>query len=278
MRRQTPRWLVIGFVMILMVVCLAGGRAARSLFDSHESDIEAFYYEWLTSEPDSNPNLYQYYPENGVGVYQFDPPTIMASLDRGRTDVFTPLLVDPDTLDTEYPNVAWTQVDLLRVASALSQKVWNEPLDLKTWDVYFALLEGDCAANSYGFDEFELTYYKTIKAGWSMNYTARRIDLAVWEGVARWAGDGDFHVPFLFGWKNVPLTKFSIPAEQAVRAAEKSGGAAAQKIMTDKCSVILDVDENVNRNTEGDWLVSFHDYGTGTYLDVFVDPFSGKTQ
>ena len=185
---------------------------AYSFFEDQKSSIEAAYYYWLddVSYHQPNPNTIEAYPENKTGYYQFDPQTILASLDQGKINPFTPSSVDPNTVDTYYPDVAWTQSDFLRVANALSQRIWNEPLDLHTWDVYFILAEGDCSDHFSGFNSFNLTYYKTIKTGWETVYIARHIDLTLWSGVARWAGDGNFSTPFIFGWKHVEPAKFLI--------------------------------------------------------------------
>ncbi len=123
---------------IIIAVCLIALAAfAYGFFESHKIDIESAYYYWISDtgrEP--NPNFLSDYPENRTGYYQFDPKTIFASLDRGK-EVFTPLLIkNPNDVNVEYDNIVWTQSDFLRVANALSQQVWHEPLDLDGWDIY----------------------------------------------------------------------------------------------------------------------------------------------
>ncbi len=130
-----------------------------------------------------------------------------------------------------------------------------------------SFLGGGCNDNFGGFDSsFGITYYKTIKTGWQTVYTARHIDLIPWNGVAAWAGDGNFSTPFIFGWQNIELTKFKTTAEQAVRIAEENGGKAA-RLNDDKCQVSASIIEN-------DWFVN---YFRETF-SVFIDPFTGEVE
>jgi hypothetical protein len=254
---------------IIIAVCLIALAAfAYGFFESQKIDIEsAYYYIFMgDSYHEPNPNLLSDYPENRTGYDQFNPQTILSSLDQGKTDLFTPLLIDPNTLDVYYPGIAWTQSDFLRVGNALSQKIWHEPLDLDGWDVYFILVSGACNDNFSGFDDFEITYYKTIKTGWETVYTARHIDLIPGTGVARWAGDDNFSTPFIFGWQNIELTKFKTTPEQAVRIADENGGKAG-RLNDDKCQVSVSTIEN-------DWFVGY----SRTQLNIFINPFTGKVE
>jgi hypothetical protein len=270
MNKRAIKRIIVAISLIALVVFAYG------FFQSQKSSIEYLYhYIFISdSEPIPNPNLLRYYPENKTGYYQFDPRTILASLEQGK-DVFTPSLIkDPNDVDDYYPNIAWTQSDFLGVASALSQQVWNEPLDLDGWGVYHILLSGGCSDHFDGFDDFGLTYYKTIKTGWETVYIGRRISLIPATGVAEWAGDGNFSAPSVFGWQKIELTKFKTTAEQAVRIAEENGGKAARLNSKNKCSIYVDIDENVNRNTKGGWLVHYSNMATP--FSVFINPFTGR--
>ena len=254
--------------IIIAVSLMALVAFAYGFFEGQKSFIEsAYYYKFISdSKPKPNPNLLRDYPENRWGFYQFDPKTIFASLDRGK-DVFTPLLVDPNAVNVEYAGIAWTQSDFLRVANALSQQVWNEPLDLDSWSIYDFLFSGGCSDNFGGFDGFGITYYRTIKTGWETVYTARHIDLTPWKGVAEWGGDGDFSTPSIFGWTNIELTKFKTTAEQAVRIAEENGGKVARLNKENKCRIYVDIWEN-------NWSV---DYSRAQF-SVYIDPFTGEVR
>jgi hypothetical protein len=255
--------------IIIAVSLIAMMTFAYGIFESQKSFLEYAYHYIFVSDmyPIPNPNVLMDYPENRSGYYQFNPQTILASLDQGKTDAFTSLLVgDPNDVNVEYDRITWNQADFLHVANALSQQIWNEPLDLDGWDIYFLLASKDCNDSFDGFDDFKITYYKTIKIGWETVYTARHIELTPWKGVATWAGDGDFSTPFIFGWTNIKLMKFKTTAEQAVQIADENGGKIARLNNDNKCRVYVNIIKN-------NWDVY---YNTPITLNVFINPFTGK--
>lgn len=221
-------------------------------------------------DPVPDPTELRYYPEEKVGYYNFDPKTILAYLDRGETGVFLPL-EDYGYTNAEYPAIEWSQAQFLQVANALSQQVWNEPLNLDQWDVLSVRFRGGpCRDNANGFFGFEIVYYKTIKTGWEMVYTARSIDLMSGGATAIWAGDGDFSANFFERWQNIELTKFKITAEQAYRIADENGGRAALRYSEDKyCQLYVIAEYGADS-----WLVGY----TGNVFRVIIDPFSGRVR
>lgn len=265
---MSRRWIKRNIIVVSLVALIALVTLAYNFFEDHKFAIENTYDDF-NYEP--GPTYIGHYPESRTGYYQFDPQTILTSLNRGKANLFTPLLVDPNTLDFYYPNIAWTQSDFLRVASALSQRIWNEPLDLDSWNVYIILAAGECSNHFSGFDDFGITYYKTINTGWDMTYTARHIDLMPYQGVAEWEGNGDFSTPFIFGWINIELTRFKITAEQAVQIADKNGGKATRLNRGSNCKVYVGTDL-AHRDTEGDWII---DYG-GIAPSYAINPFTGE--
>ena len=138
--------------IIVVVSLIALVAFAYVYYKSYQRDIGVLFYEFFLrdSQLKPDPNFLSGYPDDKWGFYQFDPRTILASLDQGKTDVFTPLLDDPNDVSIEYDGIAWSQSDFVRVASALSQKVWNQPLDLNSWAVYTFLFTGDCNDNFGG--------------------------------------------------------------------------------------------------------------------------------
>jgi len=73
------------------------------------------------------PGYLSSYPE--IGYFKINPYTILEELERGKNNVFTPLLEDPNSVasltDTTF---LWTQADFLRIASELGIVVWDDPL------------------------------------------------------------------------------------------------------------------------------------------------------
>jgi hypothetical protein len=271
MTRQRKKQIIIAVSLIALSACV------YLLFRYKKEDTESFYYFWLSSADDiPEPNLLSRYPENRTGYFQYNPETIFASLDQGKTDLLTPLLVEsPNDVDVRYDNIEWTQSDFLQVANALSQQVWNEPLDLKDWSVYFILFEGNCDDQFGRFNNFEITYYKRIKTAWETEYIARHIGLIPWKGMAEWAGDGDFSTPFFFGWRRIPLSKFIITADDAVRIAEENGGKAAH-LYNEKCRAFVDVLEDIDSTQGVVWYVDYSNIENS--FSVFINPFTGKVE
>ncbi|MCG2784605.1 MAG: PepSY domain-containing protein [Anaerolineae bacterium] len=260
---------VIKAVSWTIVSLLALLALTYGYYENHKSSIDLTFYEVFLrdSKPEPSPGFLSGYSNNRIGYYQFNSQTILASLEQGKTDVFARLAMDPrlDDPDIEYDNIAWTQADFLRVASALSQKIWNEPLDLDGWAIYSFYFIGHCSDTFGGFNDFHIVYYKTIKIGWETVYSARYLTLTPWRGTAVWAGDGEFSELFIFPWGNIELTKFKTTAEQAVQIANKNGG----KVNQDRCRIRADI-------RDGDWRI---EYETDTGLvDIFINPFSGKVE
>lgn len=273
MSKQAIKPIMIITTFVLVSILL--GFLAYRFYKSQESFLESLHYQLFVSDMgrQPNPNFLRDYPEDKTGSYQFDPTTIFASLDQGK-DVFA--AEEPNSMDTKYKGIRWTQADLLRVANALSQKVWHEPLDLDSWGVYNIAFRGNCNDDFDGFDLFDITYYKTMQTGWEMGYMTRYITLTPWMGVADWGGDGKFSAPFIFSWENIELTKFKITAEQAVQIAAKKGGNTVWMNNNNNCNVYVNIDKNVNRDTDGNWHVGFYNHETGAAFDILVDPFTGK--
>ena len=71
-----------------------------------------------------------------TGSYEIDPNTILAALDRGETDIFTPIPAIENTPYTPFPVglYPWSQFDYLNLADALHKFVWKE--SLKGWRLY----------------------------------------------------------------------------------------------------------------------------------------------
>ncbi len=268
MSKRVIKQIIIAVSLIALVAFFA-----YRYYKSQKSFIESLYYQVFTSDTgrEPNPNSLSDYPENRTGSYRFDPQTIFASLDQGK-EVFT--AEDPNAVDVKYDGIAWTQSDFLRVANAMSQQVWHEPLDLDGWDIYNIFFQGDCNDHFGGFNLFDITYYKTIKTGWETVYSARHIDLFPVNGVAGWAGDSDFSTPFIFSWRNIELMKFKTTADQAVQIAEENGGKTAQVNSENKCHMDVYIAGDPNRNYEDAWYVNY--YNIPTEFNVFINPFTGE--
>lgn len=205
------------------------------------------------------------FPE--TGNYAIDPETIIESLDHGVTNVFMPLLATP-SVDTILPSgsIHWKQSDYLKVANALSQFVWKEPLD--GWSIYHLDFNKECQDNPSGFDSANIIYYKTIGVGWQKMYTARWIQIFPLAAEVAWGSGKNF--PISDGWNAINLTKFKITADDALRIAEENGGKEARSRVGNGCSILINAR---NHNKDDRWDLGYY-YGVN--FEMIIDPYSGK--
>lgn len=204
---------------------------------------------------------------NVTGDFLINTTTILDSLDRGETDVFSPTLATPSD-DAILPDgsIYWTQSDYLKVANALSQFVWGEPVD--GWFVYYLHLKKECDDNLDGFDSFSAIIFKPVRWGLRKMYTARYIEIYPLAGIVYWAGDTSF--PVSDGWAAIDLSKFKITADDALRIAEGNGGKEARTRIQNGCSISISLPAGKNDNR---WNVSY--YYTANF-DMMIDSYSGN--
>lgn len=206
---------------------------------------------------------------NDTGDFTINSMTILDSLNRGELNVFTPTLATPSG-DAILPSrsIHWTQSDYLKVADALSQFVWKEPLD--GWLIYHLAFNKECQDNPGGFDSAEIIYYKTIGAGAQKMYTARYIQIYPLAGIVSWGGETDF--PISDGWAAIDLTEFNITADDVLQIAEENGGKEARLRAGNKCNILI---STPNHNDDNSWNIGYY-YGVN--FEMIVDPYSGKYQ
>lgn len=204
---------------------------------------------------------------NDTGDFTINPMTILDSLNRGEINVFTTTLATPSD-DTILPSgsIHWIQADYLKVADALSQFVWKEPLD--GWLIYHLAFNKECQDNLSGFDSADIIYYKTIGIGWQKMYTARYIQIYPLAGIVSWGGETDF--PISDGWATIDLTEFKVTADDVLRIAEENGGKEARLGVGNKCSILISAP---NHNNDESWDIGYY-YGVN--FEMIIDPYSGK--
>jgi hypothetical protein len=185
-----------------------------------------------------NPELYS---GAEYGYYKIDPETILTALDQGETDVFKPLLEDPQLVEelTDI-SILWIQTDILKITSALGQLVWDDPMDPKDWNVDFLLFWGEtCQDGSMGFFDTHITYYKMIEVDGKKVYITRLVEIDPYVGMVRWGGGATYPQPISNKWNGVNLSEAKITTDDALHITYENGGRDALLQLDRECGGIL---------------------------------------
>ena len=202
--------------------------------------------------------------------YEINPKTILASLDLGETDVFTPAASIPQTPLPE-TSVSWQQADFVKVARALNQSIWEEPLS--NWRLYSMHFSTDCQDNPSGFTGADLYYFKTVfRDNGKIKYTTQNFFISTKYGAMRWAGGSKFPHP-LFPWENIRLSRVQITAEDALTIAEENGGRETRLLVENKCRI------HVRLASDQAWQILIYQNDTDSSLfRMEIDPETGKIE
>ena len=215
---------------------------------------------FIPEEDYRSPGRFGSYP-NG-GMYTFNPETIFESLEQGDADVFVPYFGDPDAIELYYDPITWSQAHYLKIASALSQKIWGESSMSENWNIESVYFEQNCK-KPMGFNSFHIVYYENLGvANWKRSYTTRLIDIQPWRGLAYWGGDAIFSSTFLSRWENIDLEDFVISADDALQMAEERGGNETDKSHCSTISVSM-----YQRDNEK-WDVTYFAADFGMHIDA----------
>lgn len=207
-----------------------------------------------------NPSSFtSYNPEAGYlgserGYYRINPETILSDLEQSKTDVFTPLSEDPFT-DVNYEvadiEISWTQAEFLKIASAVGQLVWDDPMDLNSWSVYSIVFEADCEYAPTGFRYARITYFKKTNGDAENYYETRLIAVDTHFRGVRW-GNGARYPKSVGPWVGVDLSGDKITADDALSIADENGG---KDVCLQDIHSYISADSSIYINHE--WLVSY---------------------
>ncbi len=217
-------------------------------------------------------HYYQTYPRSIVDpdfnaeyeIYEIDPETILLSLDRGETDIFNPIIATPEVYT---PLVAgsfpWTQLNYLKIASALGQIKWKE--DLNDWYVFDMYFEKDCSDNPKGFDSGTIIYFKfnnDDETSDYLHYQTKVISIyPLFKNVE--AGGNYFRRP-LFGWTSINLNSLKVTADDALQMAEEK----VRLKLNNECKITV---YNSPASGDNNWIVRY----SGRF-EIHIDPYSGE--
>ena len=208
---------IIGGIIIILVLALA----VILIYDNNASQEEGLHM----------PGLFSSYSD--TGYYKIDSKTVLPTLDSGNINVFIPFYGNPDDLE-EVPGmpVHWSQADFLKIASAMGQLAWDDPMDLNDWHVSSVVFRGSCD-DPMGFNFASITYFKTR----TTEYDTRLIEINPNFGWVRW-GDGEtYSQPILHKWKSVDLLGAKITADDALQIASEDAKKRFQ--FRDYCDVSM---------------------------------------
>ena len=202
--------------------------------------------------------------------YRIDPNTIIGALDSGATDIFTPIDSSrPDGVSDE--PVSWQQDDFIKVARALNQTVWSEPLS--GWKLYSMHFSTACQDDPRGFTEGDFYYFRTtFRDNGKIRFTTQDFFISLPYEQATWAGGANFAHP-LFGWENIRLGRIQITAEDALTIAEENGGRESRLLVDNNCSIHMALaGDNV-------WQVyMYHDDTRALIFRMEIDPSTGQVE
>jgi hypothetical protein len=213
-------------------------------------------------------------PLENMVIYQFDPQTVLISLDQGKTDVFfsaqkNPLYDDVQPL-APISSFAWSQEDSLRVANALHQLIWKEPLE--QWHLYslgFTIPQCNDISriNGAGFQ-----FYKR-QPQWY--YLVHDINLDLQYGYI-YAGDHDGH--YTGRWKDIGLANSKVNTfDKALQIAEENGGKNARLALNgnQKCYISIQYPIGTYVPSKWVWDITYRITDrTSSIFKILIDPFT----
>lgn len=236
MGKLFPRRLLF---ILLCVLSLAVSCSPTS--NSADDQRESRYPSDLSSY---DPEIY---PDAELGYFRIDPETILPELERGETDVFMPFLEDPQLAEgLSNISISWTQTDFLKIASALGQKVWDDPMNLEDWIVDSMVFQGKCQDNVMGFHNAEITYYKMVEMSGEKAYTTRHISIKPYFGVIQWGSGATYTQSSSQYWNGIDMSDAKINADEALSIADENGGREARLQVDNECGVMISLRRDNN--------------------------------
>ena len=225
------------------------------------------------------------YPTEGLNnevFYIIDPNTILTSIDLDERDVFRSA---PDASHENVPalwpagSFAWDQYDFIKVANALHQFIWKEPLD--NWQlIRSSFLMDQCQDISGRFDYASMLFYQ--RQGDKYVVHGLRVDLLYGQVEA---GDNNYH--YTSKWENLDLGNLTVnSADLALLLADGHGGREARLAVKGECSRVdlffapwvyeYDFWSKPFNRYEWGWRINYYDKAENVIFEIIIDSFTGK--
>lgn len=222
------------------------------------------YDNYLQTQLDlHNPNNISNYWD--IGIYEFDPETILASLEGNNSTNFIELTEEPPEINKmTNPEIVWTQEDLLNIAIAIGKFVWGESANLEDWRIYYMFFEGNCN-NPYELDFATIVFFEER----GNKYITYLVEINPYLGVIR-LGDGEtYPKPILWKWKSVDLFASKIFAEKALQIAGED--AKTQFQFEKQCGATISSPQN---NDVENWHLKI--FSASDFLSYTVNMKTGE--
>lgn len=186
-----------------------------------------------------------------IGNSKINPQTILEAVKRGDTDYLFQMESDfPEDPQFVMP-IEWTQNEYQNIVVSVHQIVWGETLD--GWNLYRMDFDANCKDDPKGLSSAGFYYYKeTVVKGREM-YLLRGVELDPEYGHITW-GSASWHPPTFWGkWKTIKLDKVTVPAEEALKIADKKDGLDYRAFVGNQCEIWISM--SPERYDRSDWQV-----------------------
>jgi hypothetical protein len=203
----------------------------------------------------------------GKDTYGIDVQTILQSLDRGDTEVFTPQVATQEVI-SEIPPVQWSQKDYFQVAQALHEFVWQEPLD--NWRLNRVFFRLSCEDAAFGPQFMALDMFKAAQFDEMDSRIERYLYIEPWLNQVKWS-EVEYY-PAQFHRLALDPAQIRILAEDALEIAEGNGGREARLRAEKACDISGSITPGVR---EGNWWVSYTGESWVTLFDIIIDAQTG---
>ncbi len=202
--------------------------------------------------------------------YSFDPNTILESIRAGDTNLYVAQTPTPGAnLQPPKYMVQWDQSDYAAINTSVYNTVWHDnDGDWKLIAINFSL---DCDEITEGPQDGFFAYYQIIDNDINYSIIQRRILIRPQNGVIYVTEDKT--TPAYPDKKFIEIDKLKITGDEAIRIAEKNGGAEIRSSVNDQCYILVSLCPN---SIHKGWNVKYYQVGYKTFLFLTIDPMTGK--
>lgn len=230
--------------------------------------ISYFVGTFLLTEP--NANLDTKTISSTSGVSEFEPKSILTSINTGESVVFSDAISSDDSnysKDVEFENVL-SDKDLYTVANYYFQSIWGEDID--SWELininYYLY---NCKNAFNGAYSVYYTFEKKITIENEKFVNVRTVWISEWKNQIGWTDEivNRTKLSYSLNWE-----KMNIFALDAYNLAEEHGGREIHTGSNDEC-----VDINLKLyGYDSEWEIDYNDHLGYDLLELKIDSITGE--